>query len=165
MQFSTRTLWLGAAGAAAALAAASVVLTLWLHLQPCHLCIFQRLLFMLLGVLSLLVALFTGLARRVGAGVVALVAAAGAATAGYQSWLQLQPAGSVACVGGELGPIERLVEWLGQLLPSLFLATGFCDDEALVIFGLSLVNWALLAFVAMLGLALWTLLARRPSAA
>lgn len=163
MQISTRTLWLGAAGAAAALAVASIVLTLWLHLQPCHLCIFQRLLFMLLAVLSLLVALFSGLARRVGAGAVGLVAAVGAATAGYQSWLQLQPAGSVSCVGGELGPIERLVEWLGQQLPSLFLATGFCDDEALAIFGLSLVNWALLAFVALLGLAVWTLLARRPA--
>jgi disulfide bond formation protein DsbB len=91
---------------------------------------------------------------------VGLVAATGIGTASYQSWLQLQPVGSVACIGSELGPIERLVEWLGQQLPSLFLATGFCDDAALVIFGLSLVHWALLAFVAMFGLALWTLFAR-----
>ena len=160
MNISNRALWFTVAAAAAGLAMSSVVLTAWLELQPCHLCIFQRLLFMLIAVFALLAALTPAVINRVLGGLVALTAAAGMVTAAYQTWLQLQPAGSVSCVGSELGPIEQLVEWLGQSVPSLFLATGFCGDEALVILGLSLVHWALISFVVMLGLALWLTLAR-----
>jgi disulfide bond formation protein DsbB len=75
----------------------------------------------------------------------------------YQSWLQAQPPGSISCVGGEPGLIERLVEWLGQQLPELFLATGFCEEAELSILGLSLANWALLSFAAFFLIALWAL--------
>jgi disulfide bond formation protein DsbB len=155
MPFNTRVLWLATAAAAAALAIVSVLLTVWLNLQPCHLCIFQRLLFMIIAVLAAIAALTPLSVRRVAGIAVAVVAAAGTWTAAYQSWLQAQPPGSVSCIGGELGPVERLVEWLGQQSPSLFLATGFCEDEALVILGLSIVNWALLSFVATFAIALW----------
>ena len=101
---------------------------------------------------------YPGGARSLVAGIlVALAAAGGAATAAYQSWLQAQPPGSISCVGGQPGGIERLVEWLGQQVPALFLATGFCEEEELVILGLSLAHWALVCFVAVLALALWLL--------
>jgi disulfide bond formation protein DsbB len=64
----------------------------------------------------------------------------------------------VSCVGAEMGPIERLVEWLGMQWPTLFMATGFCEDEALVILGLSLAQWALICFLATLLLSLWLLM-------
>ncbi|MCF7991230.1 MAG: disulfide bond formation protein B [Thiohalocapsa sp.] len=152
-----RRLWLLIAGASAALALASILLTEWLALQPCHLCIFQRLLYMLIAPLALAVALTTGLARRIGGALTALAAAAGAATAGYQTWLQRQPEGSVSCIGPDMGPIERFVEWLGMQQPTLFMATGFCEDEALIILGLSLAEWALFCFVVICILALWLL--------
>jgi protein dithiol:quinone oxidoreductase len=151
----TRMFWLLLAVGSGALAIASVVLTLWLNLQPCHLCIFQRLLFMAVGVLTLGAALSEGLMRRTLGVLVALIATAGGATAAYQTWLQAQPPGSVSCIGGELGPIELLVEWLGRQVPSLFLATGFCEDEALVILGLSLAQWSLLCFIGILVGTLW----------
>jgi len=56
-----------------------------------------------------------------------------------------------------MGPIEQVVEWLGRLQPTLFMATGFCEDVALVILGLSLAQWSLLAFLLGLGLSLWLL--------
>ena len=151
--------WLILATGSAALALASILVTHWLGLQPCHLCIFQRLLFMLIAVLALGAALLPGpgLARRVTGGLVTLAAAGGTVTAAYQTWLQEQPPGAVACLGSELSPIERLVEWLGQLQPDLFLATGFCEDKALVVFGLSLVQWALLCFILVLLASLWSL--------
>jgi disulfide bond formation protein DsbB len=152
---SSRTLWLILASGSGVLAVASVLLTAWLDLQPCHLCIFQRLLFMLIGVLGLSAALATGLIRGLIGVLAALASAGGAATAAYQTWLQAQPPGSVSCIGGEMGPIERLVEWLGQQLPALFLATGFCEEEALVLLGLSLAQWSLLCFVGVLAMALW----------
>jgi disulfide bond formation protein DsbB len=163
---SNRAGWLLIAGASAALALASILLTEWLALQPCHLCIFQRLLYLSIAPLALLAALSAGvgpswsarLGERITGSLVALTAAGGVATAAYQSWLQAQPAGSVSCVGAEMGPIERLVEWLGMQWPTLFMATGFCEDEALVILGLSLAQWALICFLATLLLGLWLLM-------
>ena len=158
---STRTVWLGIGLVAAGLATASLVLTPWLDLHPCHLCIFQRLLFMLLAAAALTAA--AGHCERAAGGLVGLLAAAGIVTAGYQSWLQLQEAGSVSCVGGDPDLVERVVEALGQVSPTLFLATGFCADEELVILGLSLANWAFLAFLACLAAAAWALAAPRTS--
>ncbi len=154
---SNRWPWLLIAAGSAALALASILLTEWLALQPCHLCIFQRLLFMLMAPLALIAAFTTGWVRRISGALTALAAAGGAATAGFQTWLQAQPEGSVSCLGPDMGPIERFVEWLGMQQPSLFMATGFCEDVALVILGLSLAQWALLAFLLALGLSLWWL--------
>jgi protein dithiol:quinone oxidoreductase len=159
-----RRLWLLIAVGSAALALASILLTEWLALAPCHLCIFQRLLYMLIAPLALLAAFTTGFARRISGALVALAAAGGAATAGFQTWLQAQPEGSVSCLGPDMGPIERFVEWLGMQQPTLFMATGFCEDKALVIFGVALAGWALLCFIAILALALWLLLRRPPGA-
>ncbi|MCF7977788.1 MAG: disulfide bond formation protein B [Chromatiaceae bacterium] len=152
-----RRLWLLIAGTSAALALASILLTEWLALAPCHLCIFQRLMFMLLAPLALIAAFTNGWTQRVSGTLTALAAAGGAATAGFQTWLQAQPEGSVSCLGPDMGPIEHVVEWLGRLQPTLFMATGFCEDLALVILGLSLAQWALLAFLLALGLSLWLL--------
>ncbi len=149
-----RWLWLALGVASAGLAAASLLLTAWLDLHPCHLCIFQRLLFMLLAVLGTL-AFLAGGATRLGAGGLTLpLSALGMGVAAYQSWLQRQPVDlAQGCAVGEAGWIEQGVEWLGQRVPSLFMATGFCADEELVILGLSLANWALVAFAVFLVLA------------
>lgn len=140
-------LWLILALAAETAVVVSLILTAWLDLRPCPLCIFQRLLFMVIGVFGL-VAFLTGRhGQRLVGGLILTLCALGAGVAGYQSWMQAQPPGSFACMGGELGLIERLVDWLGQQVPALFLATGFCDEVALDILGLSLANWALIAFI------------------
>lgn len=154
------TLALGSAG----LVAASFGLTAWLNLHPCHLCIFQRLLFMILAVLGGLAA--WQVRHRAGrwAGMLSLpVAAGGLAVASYQSWLQAQPPGTVSCSVGQPGLIEQLVEWLGECLPQLFMATGFCEESELWILGLSLANWALLSYVGCLAIATWALMQHRPN--
>jgi disulfide bond formation protein DsbB len=153
-----RILWASLAAGCAGLVLGSLVLTAWLDLQPCHLCIFQRLLFMLIATLALAAAVLTSpRAHRPFGGLVLGLGGLGVGVAAYQSWLQAQSPGSLSCVGGQPGRIERLVDWLGQQVPSLFLATGLCEEEQLVIFGLSLANWALLCFSACLGAAAWAL--------
>ncbi|UHD15418.1 disulfide bond formation protein B [Thiocapsa bogorovii] len=149
---SRRLLWGLVAGGCALAVASSFVLTDWLALAPCHLCIFQRLLFMVLTVLAVGAGLAgAGMLGRL-LGIVTLpVSATGIGVAAYQSWLQLQPSGSVSCVAGTPGLIERWVEWLGQQAPTLFMATGFCEDEGALILGLSLANWALIGFALCLG--------------
>jgi disulfide bond formation protein DsbB len=155
--FTSRFLWLSLAMAAAGLVAGSLILTAWLDLHPCHLCIFQRLLFMKLVVLGLLAFFLAGAWRKLAGALTLPIAALGIGVASYQSWLQAQLPGSISCVAGEPGMIERLVEWLGQRMPELFLATGFCEEKELEILGLSLANWALVSFSAFLVLALWAL--------
>ena len=157
-----RYIWLGVAVVSAGLAAASLILTTWLKLHPCPLCIFQRLLFMIMSVLAL--AAFLGSRRPAGrvAGVLTLLTAlSGAGVAAYQVWLQAQPEAMFTCGGADPNLIERLVDWLGQQLPSLFLATGICGDKELVILGYSLAVWSLAAFVANVAASVWALLRGR----
>jgi disulfide bond formation protein DsbB len=166
---SARLLWGLMAGGCALAVASSFVMTDWIGLDSCHLCISQRLLFMVLTVVALGAALGagkrgSGLAGRLLGASTLPIATAGIGIAGYQSWLQLQPPESVSCVAGTPGLLERWVEWLGQQAPALFMATGFCEDEGLSILGLSLANWALLLFILCLGVGVWGLLRSRPGA-
>lgn len=157
-----RLLWSLLALCSASLVVASLVLTAWLGLHPCHLCIFQRVLFMTLAVLGGLAAWRWRHHLGLWAALFTLpVSASGIAAAGYQSWLQEQPAGSTSCVAGEPTLVEQFVEWLGRLQPDLFLATGFCENAELSIFGLSLANWALVSHSAFLVFALLALQSRR----
>jgi disulfide bond formation protein DsbB len=156
-------LWALLAAGCFALVIGSFGLTAWLDLHPCHLCIFQRLLFMVLAILGALAAWRAGRpSGRLAGLAIPPLALWGAGVATYQSWLQAQPPGSISCMAAEPGLIERLVEWLGQRLPELFLATGFCEEAELIILGMTLANWALVAFLACLITAAWALLAARP---
>lgn len=152
---------LAAAACALLLVAAAVALTEWLQLNPCPLCIFQRLLDLALAVL--LVAAATVAASRAAQWVLAaalLIAGSGVAVAGYQSWIQWSPP-SLSCGPAAQGPIERLVAWLGERVPLLFLATGSCDSTELAILGLSLANWSLVAYLAFAALIALLLRAQR----
>lgn len=156
-QGRARIVWAALVAVSVGAVAVSLAVTEWRFLEPCHLCIFQRLLFMLLAV-STGIATLGGahLVGRVAGALAALVAALGVGVATYQSWLQHEAVESlVSCTGGEPGPIERLVEWLGERWPTLFMPSGFCDDPGATFLGLSLANWSLIAFAACLLAAVW----------
>lgn len=125
-----------------------------LHLQPCPLCIFQRLLYLLLAALAFFAA-FVPVARRLFCGLLVLTAAGGVTTASYQSWLQWQPDASLECGFGEPNLIERIVYWFGDLWPQMFMATGFCSSKEWVFLHLSMANWSALCFFAFLLAAAW----------
>lgn len=146
--------------AAFGLVGAGLVLGTVLNLNPCPLCIFQRVLYLLVGLFALLAALSVEHrpVRFGAAGLAILSAAGGFATAAYQSWLQWFPTPSMECGFSDPTLIERLVDWLGQLWPFMFLATGFCSSKEWVFLGLSMANWSLVCF---LGLAAVTLLSLR----
>lgn len=129
---------------------ASVVLTNIYNLNPCPLCIFQRLLYLLIATLALLGVLLnlpSQWGRIVFVVPTLLLSWSGVATAAYQSWLQLTSTGEESCLGSDPNLIERLVDWLGAQYPPFFLATGFCDSTEWVFLGLSIANWSLLTFL------------------
>ncbi|MBF0463050.1 MAG: disulfide bond formation protein B [Magnetococcales bacterium] len=135
---------------AASLVPVVIVLTRFLSLHPCHLCIFQRVLYLAIA-LSLLAACWGWQHRLLRSGAFILgeiFSAVGVAIAGQQSWMQWFPEESFGCTAGELGVIEQWVEWLGHQSPTLFLATGgSCENKNLVILTLSLANWSFLVYV------------------
>jgi disulfide bond formation protein DsbB len=122
------------------------------RLAPCPFCIFQRLLYIVIGLVALLgVVLPVG--RLPWAALIAALAAGGTAVAGYQSWMQAFPHLVTECGYSDPTLIERLVDWLGMQWPSLFLATGFCTSREWEFLGLSMANWSFLVFLGIVGYA------------
>lgn len=154
MRLALRTGFILTGLAAIGLTAAGWGLGELMRLQPCPLCIFQRLIYLLLALIALLGAIVPRW-HRVSGGLLAAAAAGGVATAAYQSWLQWQPDPSRECAFGEPGPIEQIVNWFAELWPAMFTATGFCSSKEWVFLGLSLANWSALCFLAFLATAGW----------
>lgn len=121
------------------------------HLQPCPLCIFQRLLYIQIAALALGGALLPRL-RLLWLPLIAATALGGLATAGYQTWLQWAGDPSLECAYGDPNAIEHLVDWLGTQYPPLFLATGFCSARDWTLLNLSMANWSIFCFA---GVLLW----------
>ncbi len=122
------------------------------RLAPCPFCIFQRLLYIVIGVVALLgVVLPVG--RLLWGGLITTLAAGGAAVAGYQSWMQAFPHLVTECGYSDPTLIERLVDWLGMQWPGMFLATGFCTSREWEFLGLSMANWSFLIFLGIAGYA------------
>lgn len=130
-----------------------------LRLAPCPFCIFQRLLYLLVGV-GALFGVALPAARRLWSVVIGVLGAMGVGVAAYQSWMQMYPELATECGYAEPNLIERLVDWLGMIYPSLFLATGFCTSREWEFLGLSMANWSLLLFVGIVVYA-WLLFRRR----
>ena len=164
MRLSMRSSFALMAIAAASLVAVSLILSELLKLHPCPLCIFQRLLYIVIAIVALAGVALPG-GRRVWAGLAGLTAAGGMATALYQSGLQLAPEVSKECGFGEPTLIEQLVDWLGMQWPAMFMATGFCSSKEWVFLGLSIANWSIVCFAALLLFSGWLLLRRDPFSA
>ncbi|MGB8301726.1 MAG: disulfide bond formation protein B [Azonexus sp.] len=142
------TLALGVFG----LVAAGMELQHLLRLAPCPLCIFQRLLYLVIGLVALAGVMLPG-GRLLWSAMIAALAAGGVAVAGYQSWMQAFPLLATECGYSDPNLIERLVDWLGMQWPDLFLATGFCTSREWEFLGLSMANWSLLVFAGIVGYA------------
>ena len=138
---------------------AGMIIGLIDHLNPCPLCIFQRLLYIVLGMAgwagamaharnSQLAAAGTGLAICLG----------GLSTAGYQTYMQQFPHLVAECGFTEPTLIEQLVYWLGDQWEFMFLATGLCTSKDWTFLGLTMANWSIPAFGFFAGLCIWAAL-------
>lgn len=132
-----------------ALVSAGLVIQEFDRLQPCPLCIFQRVLYLLVAALALGGALLPRL-RWLWLGLIGITAVGGMATALYQTWLQWVADPALECAYGDPNLIERLVDWLGMQYPPLFMATGFCSARDWTFLQLSMANWSVLCFAGVL---------------
>lgn len=127
-------------------------------LNPCPLCIFQRIAFAATGLMFLIGALWNPLlaSRRRIAGVLALIPAlVGIGIAWRHVWMTHLPADEVP----QCGPgLEYMMNSMGagKMIRSVLTGSGECAVVDWRLLGLSMPEWSLLVFV---GLALWALLA------
>ena len=119
------------------------------NLDPCPWCIVQRVAFLSVGLVALLAALWrpNGPGITVFAVLAGLVALGGAAAAGYHIWLQADDARASACAGSL---VEKLLDAsrIGRWVPPVLQYDGVCTAKAWALMGLSIPEWSLACFVA-----------------
>jgi protein dithiol:quinone oxidoreductase len=160
--WSFRAQCLAGFAACVALIAFAIFTQLQWGLEPCPLCIFQRLAFAVLGVLFLAAGLHapSGAGTRRAYGVLAFLAAAvGMGIAGRHVWLQLNPPAIPACGP----PLEFMRETMStsSMVRRVLTGSGDCGNVDWTLLGLSMPAWSLLWFVLLGALALYAGLRRR----
>jgi disulfide bond formation protein DsbB len=117
-----------------------------LHLEPCPLCIFQRVGIAAVGVLFLIAAVHHP--RRWGAPVygalIVLAALITIGVAGRHVWIQHQPEGSVAACGATLNYMLDVFP-LADVIRKVLTGSGECAKVTWRFFGLSMPGWVLIA--------------------
>lgn len=153
-----RRIYLGVAAAALGLISAALFMQHVVGLNPCPLCIFQRVAYFLLAAAAGLAA---WRAPRPSARWFALAGVVFALIgAGIAAWhvRLLQAPEVLACGPGLHVMLENFP--LTQVLPRVFAGTGDCADASAVFLGISLAGWSLVGFLVLI-LALIAALARR----
>ena len=128
---------------------------LWLQygldLEPCPLCVFQRICVIATGVVFLIAAIHNP--GRVGAAFYAvltvLTSGLGAGLAAWHVWIQGQPQGSVPACGMGLNYMLEtmpLTEVIGKVLKG----SGECAEQGWLFMGLAIPSWTFVFFVAMI---------------
>jgi len=127
------------------------------YLDPCPLCIFQRLAFLWIGVFALLALLQnpaqTG--RRIYAWLIVTGAVFGAAVAGRHIWLQNLPPEQVP----ECGPgLNYMLETfpLTEVLASVLRGSGSCAEVKWTFIGMSMPMWTLAWYIGLGLVVIWT---------
>lgn len=133
-------------------------------LEPCPLCIFQRLCFIAAAAIALAGAIHApaGFGRRIYSSLLAFAAATGAGIAGWQVRLQHLPADQVP----ECGPgLDYMLDVfpLADALRMAFTGSGECAEVDWTFLGLSIAEWSLLWFVLIAAAALLHLFGARRS--
>ena len=122
-------------------------------LEPCPLCMTQRICFYLIGIFAL-IAVFNRssiIFQRVTASLGAIACITGLAVAGRQLWLQHLPEDQVpACGPGFNYIIENFP--LLEAVEIMFRGNGNCAEVVWQFLGLSIPGWAFIAFTGLLTL-------------
>jgi disulfide bond formation protein DsbB len=119
-----------------------------LHLQPCPLCMIQRVIFIGIGVLFLIAALHN--AKQIGAKVysvlIVLTALAGIAVAARHIWIQHLPKDQVPGCGPGLDYMLKYFP-LSEVWHELIHGSGDCAEKGWTFLTLGIPEWALVWYV------------------
>ncbi|MEJ1965684.1 MAG: disulfide bond formation protein B [Gammaproteobacteria bacterium] len=133
-------------------------------LDPCPLCIFQRVGVMALGFVFLVAAVHNprGWGRFVYAALIAVAALVTIGVAARHLYVQSLPPGAVASCGAPLGMLFKFSPWL-EVIKKVLMGGGECQVVNWQFLGLAMPAWVLISTLA-LGVAGVLANVRRPSA-
>ena len=147
---SPRVLFSLAAGACAAMILTALYMQYALDLEPCALCITQRIFIIAIGFVSLVATIHNPgrLGIRLYSGICLLLVIIGGGFSARHVWLQNLPEDLVPACGPSLDYlIENFPLW--EALSVLLQGDGNCADTLWTFLGLSIPGWTLIAFVAL----------------
>ncbi len=144
---ASRLPFLLAATACVLLIVAALYMQHVMGLEPCPLCILQRIAVIALAVVFGLAALVNprGWGRRLAGLLVLLVAVAGGAVAVRQVWLQHLPEDQVPACGPGLDYMLEVLPWR-KVLDLVLRGSGECAEVHWRLLGLSIAEWMVLVF-------------------
>jgi len=125
-------------------------------LEPCPLCVSQRLFVILTGIWALAAFLHNprGLGRKIYPALGGLSALAGAAVASRQIWLQSLPADQVPACGPGVSYIMDTFPFM-EALKVMLTGDGNCAEVAWSLLGISLPGWTLVGFLGLIAVNVW----------
>lgn len=157
--FSTSTMtprqmfrWLGAALVVInfGLVAAAMVISTWDHLEPCPLCIMQRIVFLgvgLVGLMAMIYPPYSLVGRKWEVFLALIFSGVGAGIASWHVYLQYAPP-RLTC-GPDLA--YMMTNWtLAKWLPAVFRGAGECTRIDWTLFSISMPTWSALCFYTMM---------------
>jgi disulfide bond formation protein DsbB len=134
-----------------------------LHLEPCPLCIFQRVGVLALGLVFLIAAAHdpVGWGRRMYAALLAVAAAATIGVALRHLYIQSLPPGSIPACGASLNFMLQVFSF-SEVVTKVLSGSGECAKISWRFLGLTMPAWVLIATVSIGVYGLWTNLRHRP---
>ena len=161
---NSRSLFLLGIVACLGLMGAALYLEHIVGLEPCPLCVVQRVCVMVFGLIFLAAFIHNPntLGRRIYAVLGAVAACVGIATAARQVWLQSLPPDQLpdSCMAMSMDYIMEYLP-LADMLRVMFTGTADCAEVTWTLLGLSLPEWSLLGFCAMAVLSILVLIKHR----
>ncbi|MAA71881.1 MAG: disulfide bond formation protein B [Bermanella sp.] len=148
LPFSNRMIYLAVFLACTGLLASAYYFEYVMYMDPCPLCIMQRIAVLIVGIGGLLGFLLgrNQVARLVGAVVMCLGALLGLGVAGRHVWIQSLPADQVPTCGPSLEYMVDTLPW-ADVLTIMLRGNGNCADAHWLFLGLSMPQWVLVWFV------------------
>lgn len=145
---SNRMISLGVFIACVALLATAYVFEYMFYMDPCPLCIMQRIAVLLVGIAGLLGFLLARnqIARMASGIFMVLSALLGVGVAGRHVWIQSLPADQVPTCGPSLEYMVDTLPW-AEVLTVMLRGNGNCADSHWAFLGLSMPQWVLVWFV------------------
>ncbi len=132
-----------------------------MELEPCPLCLMQRMAFIAIGLVCLVgLILNFSWVRKLCAGLMSLFALAGLGLAARQLWLQSLPEDQVPVCGPGFDYMINNFP-LAKALTLILSGSGECAEVQWTFLGISIPGWSLLFFVGFMLLGLYLLFARK----
>ena len=148
LPFSNRIIYLAVFLACTGLLAAAYYFEYALYMDPCPLCIMQRIAVFIVGIAGLLGFLLghNQVARIATSVIMSLGALLGIGVAARHVWIQSLPADQVPTCGPSLEYMVDTLPW-AEVLTVMLRGNGNCADAHWSLFGLSMPQWVLVWFV------------------